>query len=61
MHNAIPVFCDVKEDTYCLDPTKIESVVSPLTKAIIPVHLFGHPCDMDELLHFANKHDLKVI
>ena len=61
MHNAIPVFCDVKDDTYCLDPSKIENVVTPLTKAIVPVHLFGHPCDMDELLYFADKHDLKVI
>ncbi len=61
MHNAIPVFCDVTPDTYCLDPTKIESVLSPLSKAIIPVHLFGHPCDMDAILEISKKHGLKVI
>ena len=41
MHNAIPVFCDVKLDTYCIDQSKIEDLITPLTKAIIPVHLFG--------------------
>ncbi len=61
MHNAIPVFSDVKEDIYCLDPAKIENVLSSLTKAIIPVHLFGHACDMDEIKQFADKHDLRII
>jgi len=61
MHNAIPVFCDVKNDIYCLDPKKLENVLSPLTKAIIPVHLFGHACDMDEIMNFARKNNLKVI
>ena len=61
VHNAIPVFSDVKKDIYCLDPKNLEKVVSPLTQAIIPVHLFGHPCDMDEILEFANAHKLKVI
>jgi perosamine synthetase len=61
MHNAIPVFTDVKSDTYCMDPKKLDRVVSNLTKAIIPVHLFGHACDMDEIMNFAKKHDLKVI
>jgi len=61
MQNAIPVFCDVKEDIFCLDPKKLDMVISPLTKAIIPVHLFGHSCDMDEIMNFANKNDLRVI
>ena len=61
MHNAIPVFCDVKKDTYCLDPAKLESVTSKLSKAVIPVHLFGHPCEMDEIMEFAKKNNLKVI
>lgn len=61
MHNAIPVFSDVKNDTFCLDPQHLEEVLSDLTQAIIPVHLFGHPCDMDEILKFAKKNDLKVI
>jgi len=61
MHNAIPIFCDVKEDTFCMDPKKIDKLISPLTRAIIPVHLFGHPCDMDEILEISKKHNLKII
>ena len=61
MHNAIPVFSDVKKDIYCLDPKKLEKTLSPLTKAIVPVHLFGHACDMDEIMAFAQKHNLRVM
>ena len=61
MHNAIPVFSDVKRDTFCLDPNKLENVLSPLSKAIIPVHLFGGSCDMDEIMLFAKKNNLAVI
>jgi len=61
MHNAIPVFCDVTPDTFCIDPKKIEELISPLSKAIIPVHLFGHPCEMDEILEISKKHGLKII
>lgn len=61
MHNAIPVFCDVKSDIYCLDPKKLQEVTSPLSRTIIPVHLFGHACDMDEIMNFAHKNDLRVI
>tara|TARA_B110001454_G_scaffold165855_1_gene155674 strand:- start:5080 stop:6357 length:1278 start_codon:yes stop_codon:yes gene_type:complete len=61
MNNSIPVFSDVKDDTYCLDPSKLSNVISPLTQAIIPVHLFGHPCDMDEIMKIAHKNKLKVI
>jgi len=61
MHNAIPVFADVKRDIYCIDPQKLPTVKSKLTKAIIPVHLFGHPCDMDEIMEFAKKNNLRVI
>jgi len=61
MHNAIPVFCDIQNDTFCIDPTKIEKLISPLTKAIIPVHLFGHPCEMDEILKISKKYKLKII
>lgn len=61
MHNAIPVFSDVKPDTYCLDPAKLSDVITPLTRAIIPVHLFGHPCDMDEIVDIARKNNLKII
>ena len=61
MHNAIPVFSDVKSDTYCLDPTKLNGAITPLTRAIISVHLFGHPCDMDEIMDIAHKNNFKVI
>ncbi len=61
MNNSIPVFSDIKSDTYCLDPEKLSNVTSKLTKALIPVHLFGHPCDMDEILNFANSNGLRVI
>ena len=61
MHNAIPVFSDVKHDTYCLNPTKLNDTITPLTRAIIPVHLFGHPCDMDEIIDIAHKSNCKVI
>jgi len=61
MHNTIPVFSDVKRDIYCLDPNKLENVLTNLTKAIIPVHLFGHACDMDEIMEFVTKNSLKVI
>lgn len=61
MHNAIPIFSDVKDDTYCIDPNKLQYALSSLTRAIIPVHLFGHPCDMDEIIEFARKNNLKVI
>lgn len=61
MHNAIPVFSDVKSDTFCLDPKKLQNVISPLSKAVVPVHLFGHPCDMDEIIEIAKKNNLKII
>lgn len=61
MHNAIPVFVDVDPKTYCLDPTKIEDAITPYTKAIIPVHLLGHPAEMDTIMQIAKEHDLTVI
>lgn len=61
MHNAIPVFADIKSDIFCIDPASIEKAISPRTKVIIPVHLFGHPADIDEIIGIARKHNLKVI
>lgn len=61
MHNAIPVFADVEGDIFCLDPRAVERAVSPLTRAVIPVHLFGHPADMDGMMDVARRHKLKVI
>ncbi len=59
--NAIPVLVDVTEDTWCLDPTKVEEAITPRTKAIIPVHLYGSFADMDTIKSLARKHGLRVI
>lgn len=61
MVGAVPVFADVKEDTYNMDPEKIEEKITPKTKAILPVHIFGQPADMDQIMQIAKKHDLVVI
>lgn len=58
---AIPVFVDVKQDDYTIDPEKIEAVITEKTKAILPVHIFGAPCDMDRIMEIAGKYGLKVI
>lgn len=58
---AKPVFVDIKRDTYNIDPRKIEENISDKTKAIIPVHYAGQPCEMNEILKIAEKNDLKVI
>lgn len=59
--NAKPVIVDVQEDTLNIDPLKIEEAITEKTKAIIPVHYGGQPCDMDEIMSIAKKHNLKVI
>ncbi|MCK4538561.1 MAG: DegT/DnrJ/EryC1/StrS family aminotransferase [Candidatus Krumholzibacteria bacterium] len=56
-----PVLIDVLEDTALMDPSKLEAAITDKTKAIIPVHLFGQPCDMDSIMEIAEKHGLKVI
>ena len=58
---ATPVLVDVDPETYCIDLAKLERAVTPRTKAIIPVHLFGHPADMGPLMDFAKRHNLKVV
>jgi len=58
---AKPVFVDIEPAGYGMDPTLIEAAITPRTRAIIPVHLYGAPCDMDPILSIARKHDLKVI
>jgi dTDP-4-amino-4,6-dideoxygalactose transaminase len=58
---ATPVFVDIDEDTYTMDPEKLEAAMSPWTKAIIPVHLFGQTADMDPVLAFARERGLAVI
>lgn len=61
MAGATPVLIDIEEDTFTLDPKKIEAALTKKTKAIIPVHLYGQPCDMDPILEIAQKYDLKII
>ncbi|MEO0258470.1 MAG: DegT/DnrJ/EryC1/StrS family aminotransferase [candidate division WOR-3 bacterium] len=58
---AIPVLCDVDEQTHNIDVSKIESLITHKTKAIIPVHFAGQPCDMDEIIELARKYNLHVI
>lgn len=58
---ATPVFVDVKLDTFNIDVTKIEEKITSKTKAIMPVHIFGQPADMDEINKIAKKYNLKVI
>ncbi|MFW2604906.1 DegT/DnrJ/EryC1/StrS family aminotransferase [Aliarcobacter butzleri] len=58
---ATPVFVDIDEKTYNIDPKKIEEKISSKTKAIIPVSLYGQPADMDEIDQIAKKYNLKVI
>ena len=58
---AKPVFCDVDIKTYNIDPEKIKNKITKKTKAIIPVHTFGQPAEMDKILEIAKKHDLFVI
>jgi dTDP-4-amino-4,6-dideoxygalactose transaminase len=55
------VFCDIDEQSYNLDPKKLEEAITPKTRAIVPVHLYGQPADMDPIMEIARKHDLFVI
>ena len=58
---AKPVFVDVLPDTYNIDPSQVEGLITARTKAVIPVHAFGQPARMDEVMKIAREHDLKVI
>lgn len=58
---AKPVFVDISEETYTMDPELLEEAITPRTKAIIPVHLFGQMADMDPIMKIAAKHGIKVI
>ena len=56
-----PVFVDVDPSTFCMDPIALEKAITPKTKAVIPVHLYGHAADMETIMHIANRHNLFVI
>jgi dTDP-4-amino-4,6-dideoxygalactose transaminase len=58
---ARPVFCDIEYDTLNIDPAKIKEKITPKTKAILPVHLYGLSCKMDEICSIAGKHNIKII
>lgn len=60
-NGAKPVFVDVDERSFLLDISQLEKAITPKTKAIIPVHLYGQPCNMDEILEIAEKYNLYVI
>lgn len=61
MVGARPVFVDIEEDTYNIDPAKIEEKITDRTKAILPVHIFGQPADMQAIQEIADRHNLLVI
>ena len=58
---AKPIFVDVEPESWCIDPRKIEAAITPRTKAIMPVHLYGNVCKMDEIIEIARKYKLFVI
>lgn len=58
---AKPVFVDILEDSWCIDPEKAEAAITPKTKAIVAVHLYGNLCDMDRLLAIGEQHGIPVI
>jgi dTDP-4-amino-4,6-dideoxygalactose transaminase len=61
MQNAIPVFVDIEENSFCIDPKKMEEAITPRTRAIVVVHLFGRPANMDEIIMIARDNNLYVI
>jgi len=58
---ATPVFADVERGSWCLDPRSFETLITPKTKAVIPVHLYGHPANMGEIVAIARRHRLQIV
>ena len=58
---ATPVLVEIDPETYCMDAGAVEAAITPKTRAMICVHLYGHPCDMDAMLDIAKRHGLKII
>lgn len=61
MVGAVPVPVEPDPATYCIDPARIVSAITPATRCIMPVHLYGHPCDMDAIMPIAREHGLFVV
>ena len=59
--NGIPVFADIEAETFCLDPVSVEAAITPYTKAIIAVDIFGQSSDIDSLMEIAEKHKLQIV
>lgn len=60
-NGLVPVFADVDRETYCLDPVRAEERIGPNTSAILPVHVFGNPCDVEAFECIAERHGLRVV
>ena len=58
---ATPVFVDIRPDSWCMDPARVEAAITPRTKAIVAVHIYGNLCDMDALLAMSARHGVPVI
>ena len=61
MVGATPVFADIDPRTFNIDASQIEAKITPQTRAILPVHIYGQPCDMDTIMALAEKHSLHVV
>lgn len=61
VYNAVPIFADIEKDTFCISTESIKNNITPRTKAIMPVHIYGSTCDMDAIMDIAKKHSLIVI
>jgi len=59
--SATPVFADIEENTFCIDPTKIEALITPKTCAILATHVYGYPCQVEAIQKIAQQYNLKVI
>lgn len=60
-NGAIPIFADIEPDSWCLDPKSFEALITERTKAVIPVHLYGHPARMDKIMEIARRYNLYVV
>jgi len=60
-NQLLPIFADIDQNSFNLDPKNIEKLITPNTSAILPVHVFGNACEVEDIEQIANKHDLKVI